>query len=93
MKHFINVFFLAVWLPWGKTCFFMGRWGVRVLAAALCSGLADDTQCVQKGSFQMLIACPFPRETGSAAVCSAKEPQGVPPEKIPADRLHVVCAS
>lgn len=33
---------------------------------------------IHEGNFYMLITCPFVREKGSAAPCSAEEPQGIP---------------
>lgn len=48
---------------------------------------------VREGNFELLIACLSPRQKGSAAVCSAEEPQGIPAEKIQAAGVNAVCAS
>lgn len=82
MKNFINmpachqIFWLGGWL--GRKCAFSQDL-FTALAAATHFGLTDDTQHAWR-QFYRLITCPSAREKGSAAACSAEEPQGIPAE-------------
>lgn len=75
MKHFINFFGCVAAL--GGNVPFHGALGVRALAAALLSGLADDTQCARR-PFPDANSVPVPEGKGLCCCLLSKGTTGSP---------------